>query len=309
VTDEQTNAPPFRVTEPGFYSMTAEQYHADPCPEPSLSSSIAHILATGAPATAAWRHPRLNPELERENGEGLDLGTAAHAIVLEGTKASVRVVTGVDNWRTRAAQELRDECRAQGFLPILEKDWKHVLLMTGLLRKQLDQHVEGRRMFRDGRPEVAAIWIENIEGREVWCRALIDYLRDDGIDDYKSTRIAGGANPASVSGRIARGSEKMQAAFYTRGVEALTGHKRPFRFAFQELEAPYLASVNALGPDVEVLATKQVEFALTTWARCLTSGHWPGYSTLTAYAALPPFVEDAWLQKEMEQYEGGGHGV
>ena len=25
-----------KVTEPGLYRMTAEQYHADPCPEPSL---------------------------------------------------------------------------------------------------------------------------------------------------------------------------------------------------------------------------------------------------------------------------------
>ena len=32
------------VPGPGFYSMSAAQYHADPCPEPSLSSSIAKVL-------------------------------------------------------------------------------------------------------------------------------------------------------------------------------------------------------------------------------------------------------------------------
>jgi hypothetical protein len=289
--------------------MTAEQYHADPCPTPSLSASIAHLLVTDAPARAAWCHPRLNPQHEREEGESLDLGTAAHCIVLEGTNARVRVVTGVSDWRTKAAQQLRDECRAKGLLPVLEPTWNKVLAMTGSLRQQLDRTVEGRRMFRDGRPELVAIWQEEINGDQVWCRALIDYLRDDGIDDYKTTRIAGGANPVKTSRTIAAGSHVMQATFYQRGIQKLTGARLPFRFAFQELCEPYLVSVNALGPDLEALGDKQLVFALNAWQQGLATGEWAGYSTQTAYAALPPWVEEAWLQKEVEQWGGGDHGV
>lgn len=308
MTDEQSNPPPFRVTEPGIYSMTAEQYHADPCPEPSLSASIAKLLVDDSPARAAFCHPRLNPDHAEENGEHLDIGTAAHAIVLEGKHAKVRVVTGVDNWRTKAAQELRDQVRTEGYLPILESTWRHVRGMTTALRAQLDRTVEGRRMFVGGRAELACIWLEHVNGRQVWCRALLDYLRDDGIDDYKSTRVAGGAHPKKASRAIAT-SHVMQATFYQRGVEALTGKRLPFRFAFQELAEPYLCSVNALGPDLEVLGAKQLEFALDLWDRCRMAGEWPGYSTLTAYASLPPWIEDEWLRREMEQYEGGGHGV
>ena len=42
--------------------ISAEAYHADPAPEPSLSSSVAKILVNLSPAHARIAHPRLNPD-------------------------------------------------------------------------------------------------------------------------------------------------------------------------------------------------------------------------------------------------------
>jgi len=39
----------------GIFEYTADVYHADPCPKPSLSASIAHILCSQSPAHARAR--------------------------------------------------------------------------------------------------------------------------------------------------------------------------------------------------------------------------------------------------------------
>jgi len=302
VTDETTTEP-FRVEAPGFYQLTREQYLADPCPEPSLSSSIAWTLVEEAPLLAWWKHPRLNPQYAPEEGSNMDRGSIAHAIILEGSTARVRVVKGVSDWRTNAAKEARDLVRSKGLLPILESDYADVLAMTTTLRTQLDHHKDGWSMFRDGQAEVAAIWTEEINGATVWCRALIDYLRiattiAPGIDDYKT--IKGSANPERVSKTLATTSARMQAAFYQRGVQVLTGRRIPFRFCYQECEPPYLSSVNALGAELEIIGDRSVLLALDQWQRCLETGHWPGYGDRTALASCPPWVEEAFMRKEVE---------
>ena len=294
---EPTDTPePFRVTEPGFYAMTAEQYHADPCPEPSLSSSTAYALVNDAPAHAWFNHPRLNPQHQREEREQYDTGTAAHAIALEGSMQRVRIVEAPD-WRTQAAKDARDALRAKGFLPLLRKTFDDVHAMTSRLRVQLDATVEGRAMFTGGRAELAAIWIERVGDQDVWCRALLDYLRvGAGIDDYKSTK--GSANPSQVARNIPQGSWGMQAAFYQRGVYALTGTTLPVRFAVQECYAPYLVSIHAIGPALEAHVAEQLLEAFELWAACLTTGHWPGYTTQTTFAELPPWLEAEARRKE-----------
>lgn len=41
------------VREPGFYRMTAAQYHADPCIVPSLSSSTIRLMLERTPVRPA----------------------------------------------------------------------------------------------------------------------------------------------------------------------------------------------------------------------------------------------------------------
>ena len=60
------------VTAPGLYRMTEAAYHADPCPAPSLSRSIAETLILESPEHAFAAHPRLtkpDEEDEEEAGE------------------------------------------------------------------------------------------------------------------------------------------------------------------------------------------------------------------------------------------------
>lgn len=306
---ETPGSEPFRVDAPGIYFMSADDYHADPCPVPSLSSSIAHTLCNDAPVRAWYKHPRLNPAAVREQEDRFVIGTAAHSLVLEGNFDRCRVIDGVDDYKTKAAQAARDEALAANLLPMLRKHFHQIVGMHQALRQQLDIHYDGKHMLRDGEPEAVLIWIENVKGTEVWCRARLDYLRRDvkvpGIDDYKTTK--GSANPDQVAKNIATSSMLMQSTFYRRGALQALGDELPFRFVVQECEPPYLLSVNAAGPSLEDLGRKQLAFALETWAACLELGVWPTYGTSTAYASLPPWVEEQWLAKELrEEVASGG---
>ena len=88
--------------------MPEDAYHADPAPGGSLSASGAKLLLPpSCPAlyqcAGLGRRP---PKAE------FDYGTAAHMYVLGA--GPVIVLIDAPDWRTKAAQDAREEARAQG---------------------------------------------------------------------------------------------------------------------------------------------------------------------------------------------------
>ena len=153
------------MSTPSITAMSAETYHGDPCAAPSLSASIINVLCTESPRHAWTAHPRLNPRYSQEEDERMDIGTIAHAILLEGS--DVAAVMDFPDWRTKEARTKRDEARTAGLVPILRKNWDTVLAMVAAARVQLDAHKDARKAFRDGKPEQTILW----EEAGVSCRA------------------------------------------------------------------------------------------------------------------------------------------
>lgn len=281
---------------PGLYDMPAPAYHADPCQEPSLSSSIAKILCLSSPMHARMMHPRLNPQAVPEEAERFDVGEAAHAVLLEGA-AAVQVIDAKD-WRTNAAKDARDAARLAGKIPLLPHAWKDVEAMAIAARRQLLDHTDGgQEMFRDGKPEQTLVWLE-ADG--TWCRARLDWLRFSApgaaVDDYKTT--GGSANPEAWTRTMFGLGFDIQVAWYRRGVRAVFEQDSSFRFAVQETTPPYALSVVGLGPDALMLAEKKVLYALEAWRECLRTKTWPGFPHNTCWASLPAWEESRWLDKE-----------
>jgi hypothetical protein len=281
---------------PGIYTgLAAEEYHADPCPEPSLSASIAQVLLAQSPAHARTQHPRLNPLFVREDEARFDLGTAVHAFLLEG--ATRFTVVAATDWRTKAAQEQRARIRAEGKIPLLAEQAGRVEEMAAAARDQLSFY--SPRPFAAGDPEVTLVWQEP---NGIRCRARLDWLTPDRrwIWDYKSTE--GSAHPeAWTRGPLFSLGYDVQAAFYRRGVQVLTGIEPDFGFVVQETYAPYALSVIGLGPDVLVLGEKKRLRAVELWGKCLESGTWPGYPAQVCTAELPPWVEAQWMAREYHE--------
>jgi hypothetical protein len=292
----------------GIYTMAAEEYHRDPCDVPSLSASIAHVICSQSPLHAWAKHSRLNPDFKREEQAGWDIGTCAHALLLEGA-AAVDVIEAPD-WRSKGAQLARENARAEGRIALLAKHYDGVQAMVGAAKIQLSNLDIDPQPFTDGKPEQTLVWEED----GATCRARLDWLRDDRatIDDYKSTK--GSANPEAWTRTLYQIGADIQAAMYLRGLAAvnmdgLSLYDQPeFRFIVQETYAPYALSVVSLGPAALEIANRKVEYAIRTWRECLEKGEWPGYSSQVCVADLPPWEENRWLEKEEREEFDYGEG-
>jgi len=277
--------------------LSAEDYHSDQVAADTvtLSASIARILIAESPAHARAAHPRLNPDWEPSHDEKFDVGTIAHSLLLEG-EAAVVVIDAPD-WRTKAAQEQRDEAYDAGQTPVLLKNWAAVERMVDAVQSQVAALPVDPPLFADGKPERSLIWDEN----GVACRARLDWLRDDlaAIDDLKTTSRS--ANPDGWSRTIFNIGYDVQLAFYLRGLKAVTGAEAEFRFVVVETSPPYALSVMSLAPGALELANAKVDWALATWKRCLETDTWPAYPTRVAYAEAPSWEETRWLEKEARE--------
>jgi hypothetical protein len=287
---------------PGIYDgVLASDYHADevlgefngPMPPPSLSASTINTLLTMSPAHARAGHPRLNPNYERKTEEKFDVGTVCHSLLLEGESA-VEIVDAPD-WRTKWAQESRQVARDHGRIPLLGHHYDSVKGMVAAVTEQIAQLDVDPLPLTAGKPEQTMVW----EEQGVLCRARIDWLHDDlaAIDDLKTTSRS--ANPEAWTRTMFGIGCDVQAAFYLRGLQKVTGRSDiQWRWLVVETQPPYALSVVSPGPAVLELANMKIDAALATWKECLATDTWPAYPKQVCWAELPAWEEARWLARE-----------
>ena len=274
-------------------AISAADYHADAvADQPTLSASIAKILVSASPAHAWQEHPRLNPNYVRKTEDKFQLGTAAHAWLLEGSNSLV--IVDAKDWTTKDARKQRDDAQAVGQTVLLGKQWDEVEAMVKAAHEQLAVHEAQPPLFQDGVAEGTLVWEED----GVWLRCRPDWLHNDHatIDDYKTTKAS--ARPGSFERTLYSMNYQIQAAFYRRGVKALLGVDPAFRFCVQEVTPPYVLSVFDLDPAGVALGEDQVQQAIDLWRGCIETGEWPGYDRRVATAELPAWVEAQWMERQ-----------
>jgi len=269
--------------------MNAIDYHADATGyPPSLSSSIAKLLITRSPRHAWLAHPRLNPNYRPEESSRFDLGSAAHALLVEGQDRMA--VVEAQDWRTKAAQEARDAARAQGKFPVLAYQHTVVKEMVKVCKQAVadNEDLAGYTLDGgDGISEHVIVWHEGA----TYMRARLDRVSKDRkvIFDYKTTD---NAEPESFLRQIFSLGYDVQGAFYLRA------NQRPetkYVLVVQEIEPPYAVSFLGLSPDVIELGKRKVERAIALWRECMASGKWPGYPQRVCYVEAPAW---AWAREE-----------
>ncbi len=287
------------IAEPGIYTMPADRYHADPVVEPSLSSGIGRTLIYRSPAHARAEHPRLNPDLEPENDERFDLGSAAHALLLEGENRME--VVSADDWRTKAAREARDAARAAGKHPVLLRQFADVNAMVEVAKSAIARCEDlGGLTLADGVPEQTLIWKEG----GAWFRARPDWTSHDRRIklDYKTTDQS--ANPLDWWRTIASMGYDFQASFYQRGDRVLGGPEdSSFIFMVQEKSPPYAVSFIGLPPSYIALADAKVDQAIADWQRCIRTNEWPAYSPRIHWVEPPQYLFTQWEERQLS------HGI
>lgn len=291
-----TSAPaagPVQITEPGVHQMTAEEYHADPVPGGSLSSSGARrLLPPSCPAL--FRYEQQNP---REPKAHFDIGHATHRIVLDDGPELVEL--DFADWRTKAARAEREAVRAEGAVPLLPDDYRMVHGMAAALRA----HPFAGVLFdpaRGGTAEQSLFWRDRPTG--VMRRARLDWLPAAGknrmiIPDYKTCRSA---EPEAIRRAVAEHGYHQQDDWYRTGARdlGLASEDAAFVFVFQEKTPPYVVTVVELDVMCRRIGAARNRRAIETYAECRRTGHWRGYRDDIAHLSLPPYAEN----RDIEEY-------
>jgi hypothetical protein len=267
----------------GFYTdIPAADYHADKLADiPSLSSSLTKTILQQSLLKAWHEHPRLNPNYRAENDSKFDLGTVAHAVLLQQDEERIQLIDpqdypgkkgGIpDGWTNDAIRAARDAAYAAGKTPLFKHHYDTVLEMVGAARKFLSD-CEITEYWNEGESEVTCLWKEG----SIWLRSRIDRLAKNKrcIMDYKSTVDA---SPDVFSRQIVRMGYHIQDSFYRRGLRAQGYREVPFVFLVQSCEPPYECHLNGCDPALQEIADAEVDRAVQMWRTALLTDKWSSY--------------------------------
>lgn len=274
---------------PGFHlGIPSERYHADPADQPSLSSSLAKILTSESPRKAWYSHPRLNPDHRDKHEAKFDLGTAAHALLLENDRSKL-VLVNADDWRTKAAKEQRDAANAIGKTAILERHYDALAKMVDIALAFIAES-EIADYWHEADSEVTGIAQD--AGATLRCR--YDRLTRDRLlsMDYKSTEDV---SPDGFGRQIIRMGYHFQDAFYRR-VARLNGiPDQKFVFLAQSVEEPHECTLHGCDPAMQEIADAEVQRAINLWRECMTKKKWPSYPTRIHWV-----MPSSWMMQEHE---------
>lgn len=290
-----------KITEPGIYEgFDIDAYFDDPCPEPSLSQSIAKIILEKSPAHAMYAHPRLNKIVRADDDEKFNgrqaIGSAAHKLILG--RGQEIVICDFDDWRKKAAQEARDDAIANGCIPVLARQMEQVEGLASIFRATMRAH-DGLLWNPDDIISEAVIaWKEG----PFWCRSMIDAVTKDllVITDIKTSSAS--VPPQDAGKKMAEDGWDIQGAMLDRGLNAIdpaNAGRRTYRFISIEQAPPFGIVVNELKEGVLTLGRKKLDRATDLWKRCLSENRWPGYPPVINYPEHPAYHVKEWEEREL----------
>lgn len=261
---------------PGYHIMPMAKYLADPCVVPSLNASVGLILTRESARKAWFSHPRLNPAFAQKEATKFDIGTAAHAMLLEG--ADIIEEIDADDFKTKDARAKRDAARLAGKVPLLKKHRAAVVAMVSAAEAFI-QHSDLAEHWANSDSELTAI----SEERGIWLRGRFDRItknRRVGIH-YKTTEDV---SPEKFSSQITRMGYDFTEAFYRRIASNIgaVGHRGII--LAQSVEPPHECSLHACDPSLQEIADAQVQRAIDLWTQCVKTKSWPSYGGRIHYA-------------------------
>ena len=261
-------------------------------PVPTLNSGVANRLLSHSPLHAWARHPKLNPAYEPEESDAFDLGAAVHAVLLEG-REDILAVCPFDNWRTVKAQEFRDEARRNGQIPLLPAQAETVRKMASRAATAIAMcpDLDGVAPWE---PETTIIW----QHGDTWLRCRPDaHSAEHGVIlSYKTTSAS--AEPDAFTKTLINYGYDLQAAFELDALGTVLKRQCRYVWVVQETSEPYAVSFIGMSPEMAAYARERFEMAVETWAACLESDTWPGYSSRICYVELPAWKAAEWLAKK-----------
>ena len=279
---------------PGIYdNLPADDYHADE----AIGHSDCVTLMDECPAH--WLYKSTHPESPKRE---FDIGTACHTMLLEpdqfADKFMVLPATYTDRktgevkplrtYQTGLAQDLRDQARIQGMIPLLTHEYDEVADMSFSVQK----NELAKMALSDGKAERSYFWLDKETGLMRKCRpdfVKIDQHGPPAVAVNFKTAIS--AHPDQIS-RAAWNNHWWSSQWYTiEGMKACGHPVTEYLYVVVEKDAPHLTAIYRLPERMIEMGAIWTRKALATFVECQQSGVFPGYSDSIIDLEAPRWAE------------------
>tara|TARA_R110000868_G_scaffold237132_9_gene491644 strand:+ start:44049 stop:45017 length:969 start_codon:yes stop_codon:yes gene_type:complete len=290
--DFRTLADDEMITEPGFYRISLDRHHNQPCDGPSVTSGVLRRMDK-YPPSKTWATHALNADRKPDkDSSALRLGRAMAALVEGGADELMKcfqiLPDDKPNRPTRAqfralaeGRETSAAKRSIAFWSSVDRDGRDVLSET-----EFELLVNmGGALAQDpaaayalgGEPEITMAWRDERTG--LWCLSRPDNLRADGLlSDFKKVNTQGRPfTGALVDDLIEKHGYFMQMGFAAEGWKVLTGHApNQVGLVFQEDEPAYDVILREVEEEPLAMGQFLNHRSLLRFSECLDAGRWPG---------------------------------
>ena len=284
------------ISEPGLYShISMEAYHSQLTVGPSISSSGLRTMWDRSPAHY-FVGSYLNPARVVEDNPAFAFGRAAHKLLIEGRKDfeleyAVRPEEWKD-WRSKAAQEWRDEQVKAGLTVLTQDDLFNIAGMA----KSLAAHPMVRTGILDGLIERSCVWQDERTG--IWLKARPDAM--PAPTDLADLKTTASVSDDDLQRSITNFGYNVQAAVAMAGVEAVTGVRpESFTLVFAEKAAPWSVRVVTLMAEDIDRGASIMRWATWEFAKAVRTGIWLGPDRGVADAEFLPM--SGWARKVIDE--------
>jgi hypothetical protein len=249
-----------------------EEYHRH---RSMNSGSLKNLLRSPAHFVADRKSPP-------KSTPALNFGSATHSFLLQPELNEIAVIPTDINKRTNvgklefAAWEFISDDK----IKVTASEWQTIHAMIDLLLSS----DTAQMLFKKGLVEVSAFWKHPIFNFE--CRARPDFMVDDLniIVDHKGCQDA---SPQEFAKTVINYGYDIQAAWYTQGLEILTGKKWDFVWIAQEKVPPYAYAFYQATPELLYRGQNLCNKASQRFSKCLKTGDYPGYLDELVLVQLP----------------------
>lgn len=271
------------IDKPGLYwDIPEDEYHRDPVVGGSLSVTSSKLLLPPS-CPALFDYHRQHP---KPSTRSMDLGTVVHGMVL-GRGQQVAVVQA-DSWRTKAAQNERDEAEELGMVPMLAKDYDEATRIADAVK----QHPVAGGLFAEGDPEISGFWQDPATG--IWLRMRMDWMTHFEVPTIVDFKTTADVSPDHFARSVADFGYHRQDPHYRDGLAAdldTDPDEIDFVFVAVDTAPPHLVMVYRLDDQAIQLGREQNKIAREIYRDCTQSGIWPTWDE--GIADLPLRYYDA----------------